>query len=149
MSCVKVEVTVLGSPVPNSPYGLCGRTATLNLKEGCRKARLGVCLQLSVLVIQRCFTSTEIIRLIIIGDGEPRTATWTFTQLLSALFWLEETPVARPEALGQPGRSAASYRERKCRPSAPQQQEDTDLRAVTIPPRINFLLQFKANIDLI
>ena len=23
-SCVKVEVDVLGSPVPNSPYGLCG-----------------------------------------------------------------------------------------------------------------------------
>ena len=30
-SCVKVEVGVLGSPVPNSPYGLCGRKATLNL----------------------------------------------------------------------------------------------------------------------
>ena len=29
-SCVKVEVAVLGSPVPNSPYGFCGRKATLN-----------------------------------------------------------------------------------------------------------------------
>ena len=27
---MKVEVDVLGSPVPNSPYGLCGRRATLN-----------------------------------------------------------------------------------------------------------------------
>ena len=26
---MKVEVAVLGSPVPNSPYGLCGRKATL------------------------------------------------------------------------------------------------------------------------
>ena len=30
-SCVIVEVAVLGSPVPNNPYGLCGREATLNL----------------------------------------------------------------------------------------------------------------------
>ena len=30
-SCVKVEVAVLGLPLPNSPYGLCGRKATLNL----------------------------------------------------------------------------------------------------------------------
>ena len=29
-SCVKVEVAVLGSPVPNSPYGLCGRKVTLD-----------------------------------------------------------------------------------------------------------------------
>ena len=27
---MKVEVDVLGSPVPNSPYRLCGRKATLN-----------------------------------------------------------------------------------------------------------------------
>ena len=27
---MKVEVAVLGSPVPNSPYGLCGRKATLS-----------------------------------------------------------------------------------------------------------------------
>ena len=27
---VKVKVDILGSPVPNSPYGLCGRKATLN-----------------------------------------------------------------------------------------------------------------------
>ena len=31
-SCVKVEVAVPLFPVPNSPYGLCGRKATLNLK---------------------------------------------------------------------------------------------------------------------
>ena len=30
-SCVKVEEVVLGRGVPNSPYGLCGRIATLNL----------------------------------------------------------------------------------------------------------------------
>ena len=34
MSCVKIEVAVLGSPVPNSPYGLCGGKATLNSKRG-------------------------------------------------------------------------------------------------------------------
>ena len=28
--CVKVEVAVLGLPVPNGPCGLCGRKATLN-----------------------------------------------------------------------------------------------------------------------
>ena len=28
---MKVEVAVLGSPVPNSPYGLCGRKAALHL----------------------------------------------------------------------------------------------------------------------
>ena len=32
MSCVKVEVAVLGS-VPNSPYGLHGRKATLNFNS--------------------------------------------------------------------------------------------------------------------
>ena len=32
-SCVKVEVAVLGSAVPNSPYGLCGRKATLNVLQ--------------------------------------------------------------------------------------------------------------------
>ena len=31
LSCVKVEVAVLGHTVHNSPYGLCGRKATLNL----------------------------------------------------------------------------------------------------------------------
>ena len=42
-SCVKVEVAVLGSPVPNSPYGLCGRKATLNVnwtgEKGDKKGR--------------------------------------------------------------------------------------------------------------
>ena len=32
-SCKKVEVAVLGLPVPNSPYGLCGRKATLDFKK--------------------------------------------------------------------------------------------------------------------
>ena len=31
--CVKVEMAVLGRPVPNSPYGLCGCKATLNLNS--------------------------------------------------------------------------------------------------------------------
>ena len=30
---MKVEVAVLGFLVPSSPYGLCGRKATLNLKN--------------------------------------------------------------------------------------------------------------------
>ena len=30
-SCVKVEVAILGSPSSNSPYGVCGRKATLSL----------------------------------------------------------------------------------------------------------------------
>ena len=29
---MKAEVDVLGSPVPNSPYGLCGRKAILTVK---------------------------------------------------------------------------------------------------------------------
>ena len=29
---MKVEVTVLGSPSPNNPYGLCGRKATFSLE---------------------------------------------------------------------------------------------------------------------
>ena len=32
-SCDKVGVDVLGSPVPNSPYGLCGRKATQKKKK--------------------------------------------------------------------------------------------------------------------
>ena len=39
MSCVKVEVAVLGPPVPNSPYGLCGRKATLNLDCSTHRAQ--------------------------------------------------------------------------------------------------------------
>ena len=30
---MKVEVAVLGSPVLNNPYGLCGRQATLNFRK--------------------------------------------------------------------------------------------------------------------
>ena len=43
---MKVEVAVLGSlPVPNNPYGLCGRKATLNSKEytqSCVKVEVAV-----------------------------------------------------------------------------------------------------------
>ena len=31
---MKAEVDVLGSPVPNNPYGLCGRKATFVEEEG-------------------------------------------------------------------------------------------------------------------
>ena len=42
--CVGVEVDVLGFPSPNSPYGLCGRKATLNSSFTARpnRQRLGV-----------------------------------------------------------------------------------------------------------
>ena len=49
------------SSIPNSSYGL----------RGCK-----------VTMTRCCFTSTETARLI--RDGEPRTATSTFTQLLSS-----------------------------------------------------------------
>ena len=44
---MKVEVAVLGSlPVPNSPYGLCGRKATMNLNmhshRSCVKVEVAV-----------------------------------------------------------------------------------------------------------
>ena len=35
--------------------------------------------------VQRCFTSTETVRTISVTDGEPRTSTSTFTQLLTSL----------------------------------------------------------------
>ena len=38
-----MEVAVLGCPVPNSPYGLCGRKATLNLKIRDRAQELCEC----------------------------------------------------------------------------------------------------------
>ena len=39
--CVKVEVDVLGSfPVPNKPYSLCGRKATLNLNLNKRREQV-------------------------------------------------------------------------------------------------------------
>jgi len=34
-SCVKVEVAVQDLPIPNSLYGLCGHTTTLNLNYLC------------------------------------------------------------------------------------------------------------------
>ena len=43
---MKVEVAVLGSPVPNKPSGLCGRKATLNCSvtelRNCVKVELAV-----------------------------------------------------------------------------------------------------------
>ena len=50
-SYVKVKVDVLGSPaVPNRPYGLCGRKATLNSKYACR-AELRSCVKVEVAVL--------------------------------------------------------------------------------------------------
>ena len=43
---MKVEVAVLSSPVPNSPYGLCGRKATLNC-QGRSEHRSCVTVELS------------------------------------------------------------------------------------------------------
>ena len=39
---MKVEVAVLGSPLPNSPYGLCGRKATLNSNPRGRTPIFGI-----------------------------------------------------------------------------------------------------------
>ena len=44
---MKVQVAVLGSPVPNSPYDLCGRIATLNLTV----SELGRCVKVEVTVL--------------------------------------------------------------------------------------------------
>ena len=44
---MKVEVAVLGSPVPNSPYGLCGCKATLDLST----AELRSCVKVEVDVL--------------------------------------------------------------------------------------------------
>ena len=43
--CVEVEMAVLGSPFLNSPYGLCGRKATLNSNSelrSCAKVEVAV-----------------------------------------------------------------------------------------------------------
>ena len=45
---MKVEVAVLDSP-PNSPHGLCGRKATLNLNNN--SAKLGSCANVEVAVL--------------------------------------------------------------------------------------------------
>ena len=44
MSCVKVEVDVLGSLslMHNGPYGLCGRKAILNFNRSCVKVEVDV-----------------------------------------------------------------------------------------------------------
>ena len=49
---------------------------------GCRVDILGTNCDQCVCMVQCCFTSTETIRLI--RDGEPRTDTSTFTQLLNS-----------------------------------------------------------------
>ena len=87
-----------GFTVRNSPCGLCGRKSTLNLNDcleelrrSCVKNEVDVLDSPSLIVrtvsvdlvrVQCRFTSTETRQTI--GDGEPRTATSTFTQLLSS-----------------------------------------------------------------
>ena len=44
---MKVEVAVLGSPVPNKPCGLCGRKATLN----CSVTELRSCVKVELAVL--------------------------------------------------------------------------------------------------
>ena len=55
---MKVEVAVLGSPVPNKPYGFCGRKATLNSGEKkysaalfCSHSELRSCVNVEVAVL--------------------------------------------------------------------------------------------------
>ena len=45
---MKVEVAVQGSPVPNSPYGLCGHKATLNCHG---RSELRSCVKVEVAVL--------------------------------------------------------------------------------------------------
>ena len=45
---MKVEMAVLGSHVPNSPYGLCGCKATLN----CSISELRSCVKVEVAVLE-------------------------------------------------------------------------------------------------
>ena len=76
-------------PVPNSPYGLCGREATLNLNLRWRlpsnrrvaRGEKAPSTRRTCSFVQCCFTPTETLRTI--RDGVPRTATSTFTQVLS------------------------------------------------------------------
>ena len=59
---------------------------------------------LSILLarVQCCFTSTQTVRTT--GDREPRTPTWTFTQLLSSgqLFWLDVNSSDVPSIIQTP-----------------------------------------------
>ena len=48
-SCVKVEVDVLGSPVPDSPYGLCGRNSNIELEL--RHSEIRSCVEVEVDVL--------------------------------------------------------------------------------------------------
>ena len=53
-SCVKVEVAVLGSLSPNSPYGLRGRKATFEEEEeeeGRRVSKLKSCVKVVVVIL--------------------------------------------------------------------------------------------------
>ena len=45
---MKVEVAVLGSPVPNSRYGFCGRKATLTERS---VSELKICVKVEVAVL--------------------------------------------------------------------------------------------------
>ena len=54
-SCVKVEVAVLGSPVPNKPCGFCGRNATLN----CSISELRICVKVEVDVLGSPFLTDK------------------------------------------------------------------------------------------
>ena len=47
---MKAEVDVLGSPVPNNPYGLCGRKATF-VEEGGETTELRSCVKVEVDVL--------------------------------------------------------------------------------------------------
>ena len=48
---MKVEVAILGSPSPNSPYGLCGRKATFEEEEGGRVSKLKSCVKVEVAIL--------------------------------------------------------------------------------------------------
>ena len=51
--CVKIEVAVLGFPVPNIPYGLCGRKATVEV-ERVKQLRGCVKVEVDVLMVSQC-----------------------------------------------------------------------------------------------
>ena len=59
--------------------------------------------------VQCCFTSTETLRTI--RDGEPRTATSTFTQLLSSFFWcwFKSKETIRTIRDGEPRTATSSF----------------------------------------
>ena len=48
---MEVEVAVLGSLEPNSPYGLCGRKATLEEEKTAKRRELRSCVKVEVAVL--------------------------------------------------------------------------------------------------